>query len=142
MSRVEEKLILGAIVKAAVAGIANTKFYVPEQEPAVTSTYKMVMIDIEMDDQAMRSDEWMGQGVVKAFIRCRLDTGSGVNVYSSKTMAHDLSTLFVRKTIDVVDNASATVGYIRITEAISRPMGEADGIIEHYWQAPFFVNSV
>jgi len=72
------------------------------------------------------------------WIGARKDSG---NIYAAKTVAHSFSTTFAKQTITVKDDVGTDKGWVRFKDAISRPLGEADGIINHYWEAPFYVNS-
>jgi hypothetical protein len=138
MTRVQESLIYGAIYKEADTEIAGVTMYPPELEPDVTSQDDWAQIQIELDDVPMHSGEWSGAGKMKVFIGARK---TGGNIYAAKTVAHSFSTTFAKQTVTVKNNAGTTVGWVRFYDAMSRPLGEADGIINQYWEIPFYVYS-
>ena len=136
MARVNEGLAIGQIKDSATAAIANVVFYLPELEPNVSASDSWCMLDLEyFNDNATRSAEWNAEGRLRAFISCRKSAG---NTYAAKTIANSLATTFANQTL-TVDESSTDMAYIRFYTARSRMLGEADGIISHYWEIDFFI---
>lgn len=136
MTRINEGLALGQIKDTATASIANVVFYLPELEPNVTGANSWVMFDLEyFNDNPTRNFEWNASGRLRAFISSRKSAG---NIYAAKTIANSLATTFANQTL-TVNSGDNDVAYIRFYTARSRMLGEADGIISHYWEIDFFI---
>lgn len=136
MARLSEGLVVGAIKDYATANIDGVTFYLPELEPSIAASTSWAMLDVEFfNDNPTHAGEWNGHGRARAFISSRK---SGGNIYAAKTIANSLSSLFANSTV-TVDEASVTKGYIRFGVARSRMLGEADGIINHFFEIDFFV---
>lgn len=137
MTRVSESLIYGAVFKQADTEVTSVNFYPPELTPKTSALNNWVEVVIELTEQPTAKNDWYARGLIKMFIQARRSIG---NIYSARAIAESISSAFDKAVLVIVtDNISATVGNMTFTEPVSRSMGEADGIIYHYWQIEFSV---
>lgn len=137
-SRINEKQIYGALLTYADTNISGVTFYESETEPAITGASAWCMFEIEYTEQETSRESWMAEGRLTAYISSRK---SGGNVFAARHISHQLSDKFIKVGVPITISSS-TIGYIKFKVPSTHSLGEADGILNHWWSCEFFVNSV
>ena len=141
--RLKEGWIFGSLLGYAEDHIPDVKFYSAEEEPSVSAEDCYAVIFIDLDDEQNRTGQWDATGILTFGIQCRknVDPVYAGNIYNARSVAHELSELFVNAAVNVGGDEIGrdTAGHVLVGLAETYSQGEAAGVIHHQWSANFKV---
>lgn len=136
VSRIHRKYIKGSLVKYADDQISSVTMYDEMEEPDVTSANSWAQIVVQVDELPGRDNDWIGSGRMIVEIGSRKEQSGAENAYYAATVAESFCTTF-RDAVTITDGQNTLGVAVFDTRATTRPLGEADGIQQYYWECDF-----